>query len=220
VTVRFSTPAAFSTEPELDRAIPHGFDAWIDVAGERGAIAVTQWLERRSIEAEFDFPMVFKGIERLLKLTGDPPSGPIALIAKDLAERVRAGDAEMAEIFWMPVLGNGFERGNAAAVFEAAMAISEIAFSYDEPRTPGRIWIDVLNWTRQPGRRVATELVQTAFDQVIAAATMDGAQVYAAKLEFRQVRFHKTHEAAGEESVEGDWDPDSPLFEPWFSVET
>lgn len=214
--MRFSTPAAFSTEPQLDGQVLAGFDAWIEVAGAVGPIRTTQWLERRWEEDEFPFHVIFAGVERLLKQPRPLDLAACVPTCQDLAERLRPGDAEMSELFWQPVIRWAMETGDSELLLRAAEAATAILNTFDEPRTVGRIWLDVLNWSRQPGRETATDVVETAFERVIAAAERDGAQLYSARLEFAQVQFHRSHATA--ETVSGDWHTNTELFALWYST--
>jgi hypothetical protein len=213
--MRFATPAAFSTEPTLDAQVLSGFDAWIEAARELGPIRVTQWLERRSIGSDFPFHMVFGAIERLLKQSVPIDPGVGTSVCSELAEKLLAGDPEMAEMVLRPVIRWARDRDDAELLMQAGSTATEILNSFDEPQAVGRIWIDVLNWTRQPGHKTSVELIQHAFEQVIAAAERDGAQLYAARLEFEQVQFHRRF--GEQENVTADWRTDAAAFEPWFS---
>src|SRR4051794_15652057 len=171
--MRFSTPAAFSTEPALDAAIAQGFVAWLRAANERGPIAVTQWLERRAIGSDFPFHAVFARIEAVLPLDPDRDIHVMAELCHDLTDRVGPFDAEMAELFCQPVLRSGVRENELNTVAEAAAVITGLARDFGEPQTIARLWLGLLNWTRVRSGETPVEFLETGFDQLSEAAAMD-----------------------------------------------
>jgi hypothetical protein len=213
--MRYATPAAFSTEPTLDGKVLSGFDAWLDAAASAGPIRTTQWLERRSIGAEFPYHMIFAGIDRLLKQPRPIDLAAGAPICEDLADRLLTCDQEMAEVFLQPVIRWAMEIADVELLLRSGSTATGILNSFDEPRSVGRLWVDVLNWTRTPDLISKVDLIEHAFEQVISAAERDGAQLYAARLEFEQVQFHRQHGDLDE--VVGEWRPDRESFAVWYA---
>ncbi|HRA46850.1 MAG TPA: hypothetical protein PK819_02140 [Thermomicrobiales bacterium] len=215
--MRFTTPAAFATEPALDASVVMGYEQWLDVARERGPIAVTQWLERRSFEGEFAFHMMFAAVERLLKQADQGSLRTVAPTLKDLAIRLQPTDPEMAELFWQPVATHAMAQNDFLTLKDAATAITGILREFDEPQGIAIFWWRVLAWTREDGRVAPVDLIATGFEELIAAASMDGQQVLAAQLEFQYVTLHK---ALGETDIAtGDWMPGKPPIALWFPIE-
>jgi hypothetical protein len=214
--MRFSTPAAFSTEPALDAAIAQGFVAWLRAANERGPIAVTQWLERRAIGSDFPFHAVFARIEAVLPLDPDRDIHVVAELCHDLTDRVGPFDAEMAELFCQPVLRSGVRENELNTVAEAAAVITGLARDFGEPQTIARLWLGLLNWTRVRSGETPVEFLETGFDQLSEAAAMDHQPGIAARLEYRLAELHQSLDDDAE-SVTGDWTRGSGLPEAWFA---
>ena len=160
--------------------------------------------------------MTFAGIDRLLKQPGPIDLADGAPICWELAERLLPGDPEMAEVFLQPVIQWAMETADTDLLLQSGSTATAILNSFDEPQAVGRLWLDVLNWSRDLGRTSEVELIEHAFEQVIAAAERDGAQLYAARLEFEQVQFHR--EYGDREAVTGDWRPNGAAFEIWLTT--
>ena len=213
--MRFTTPAAFATEPELDAAVLSGFDTWYDAARERGAAPVTKWLERRVVEDEFPWHDVFRAVNALVSLPPDADQVMVGSAAMPLAERLDPIDEEMVELCLQPVLRWGMDVGDAELLASAGERRSEILLAFAEPRAVAQLWIELLNWSRLPDKSVPVDLIFTALDYVISAASMDGAPGVSATLEYRQAQLHRQFEATGVSIAIGDWLPGSPPFEMW-----
>jgi len=214
--MRFSTPTAFSTEPTLDAAITGGFVAWLEVARERGPIAVTQWLERRAIGSDFPFHVVFARIEALLPLDPDRDLHLVAELSHDLTDRLGPFDAEMAELFWQPVLRRGVRENDFDSIAEAATAITGLAREFGELQTIARLWLALLKWTRVRPGETPVEFLETGFEYLSEAAAMDHQPGIAARLEYRLAQLHQSLDDDAE-SVTGDWTQGSGLPEAWFA---
>ena len=98
---------------------------------------------------------------------------------------------------------------------EATGHIAEIAFEYDEPTSSAEAWIDFLNWRREPESSSDPEAVLTAFDEIVRAAELDGAQAVAAKYGYMQAQFQKLVDADDPRATVGNWLPTADPLEAW-----
>jgi hypothetical protein len=105
--------------------------------------------------------------------------------------------------------------GDADMIAEATSHIAEIAFEVDEPTTAAEVWVDFLNWRREPESSSDADTVLTAFDEIIRAAEMDGAQADAARFGYLQVQFQAMVDAEDERATVGNWMPTDALLEVW-----
>jgi hypothetical protein len=206
------TPLSLSVDPRLDLALKAGVDKWEETVALRGATATARWLIHRSAGADLEQELVIDAIENLL-LWEDPHDR--ALARAEVAEMVQTEDSELAETLWFAVREYAFETGDADLLAEASSHIAEIAIELDDPTSAAEVWIDFLNWRREPESTSDPESVLTALDEIIRAAEMDGAQAEAARFGYMQVQFQRLVDTADERATVGNWlDHENPI-ESW-----
>ena len=206
------SPLVFSANPRLDGALANGIDAWEAEVAERGVLATAKWLMQRSAEVQLDTEFVYEAIENLL--TSERRDDRM-LARAELAEMVQAGDLTLADLLWFAVRDTAIDLGDADMIAEASTHIGEIAFEVDEPTTAAEVWIDFLNWRREPDSTSDPETVLTAFDEVIRAAEMDGAHTDAARFSYLQVQFQALVDTEDERAKVGNWMPNETPFNVW-----
>lgn len=189
-----------------------GIDPWIVAVRDRGALATSKWLIRRSIEVELDEELVLEALENMI-LAEDP--GEAALACAELAEIVQVGDLELADLLWFSVRDYAISVNDPELIVDSTTQIAEIAFELDEVTTAGEVWIDFLNWRREPESTSDAETVLIAFDEIIRSAEMDGAHGDAAKYGYLQVQFQKLVDAEDRRATVGNWMPDQTPFVGW-----
>ena len=208
----FGSPLVFSADPKLDQALAQGIDAWEAEVAERGVMATAKWLTQRSSDAPLDNELLYEAIEYLL--TSERQDDHM-LARAELAEMVQPGDLTLADLLWFAVRDSAIELGDADMIAEASTHIAAIAFDVDEPTTAAEVWIDFLNWRREPDSSSDADTVLTAFDEIIRAAEMDGAQADAARFGYLQVQFQALVDAEDERATAGNWMPNFAPFEVW-----
>ena len=72
------------------------------------------------------------------------------------------------------------EAADSEVYFEGLSQLAEIELEYGDPQAAAALYIDFLNWAREPGHSTEAEAILTAFDQIIELAESDGAQNEAA----------------------------------------
>ena len=206
------SPLKLSVDPRLDLALQAGIDAWETDVVRRGATATAKWILHRSAGADLDSEIVIEAIENLL-LAGDQHDR--ALAQAEIAEMVQPDDPELADVFWFAVRDYAISANDADLLADATGHLAEVAFDLDEPTTAAEVWIDFLNWRREPDSTSDPETVLIAFDEIIRAAEMDGAQAVAARYGYMQVQFQARVDADDDHASVGNWlDHDNPL-ESW-----
>jgi hypothetical protein len=206
------SPLVFSSDPKLDQALAQGIDAWEAEVAERGALATARWLTQRSAGVRLNQELLLEAIDYLL--TSERTDDHM-LARAELAEMVQPGDLTLADLLWFAVRDTAIELGDADMIAEATSHIAEIAFEVDEPTTAAEVWIDFLNWRREPESSSDADTVLTAFDEIIRAAEMDGAQADAARFGYLQVQFQALVDAEDERATAGNWMPTDAPFEVW-----
>jgi hypothetical protein len=206
------SPLRLSVDPRLDLALHAGIDAWEADVARRGATATAKWVLHRASEADLDPEIVLEAIENLILSEGPHDH---ALARAEIAEMVQSDDPDLADVLWFAVRDYAISVNDADLIAEATGHIAEIAFDLDEPTTAAEVWIDFLNWRREPESTSDPETVLTAFDEIIRAAEMDGAQAEAARYGYLQVQFQALVDADNPTATIGNWlNHDSPL-ESW-----
>jgi hypothetical protein len=206
------SPLVFSANPKLDQALGQGIDAWEAEVAEHGALATARWLTQRSVEARLNQELLLEAIEYLL--TSERTDDHM-LARAELAEMMQPGDMTLADLLWFAVRDTAVELGDADMIAEASSHIAEIAFEVEEPTTAAEVWIDFLNWRREPESSSDADTVLTAFDEIIRAAEMDGAQADAARFGYLQVQFQALVDAEDERATAGNWMPSDAPIEVW-----
>ena len=208
----FGSPLVFSADPRLDQALTNGLDAWEAEVAERGVLATGKWLMQRGPEIRLDREMVYEAIENLLT---SERADDLMLARAELAEIVQRADLALADLLWFAVRDLAMDMNDADMIAEASTHIAAIAFEVEEPTTAAEVWIDFLNWRREPGSSSDPDTVLTAFDVIIRAAEMDGAQADAARYGYLQVQFQALVDAADERATVGNWLPDDQPYVVW-----
>lgn len=205
-------PLAFSKDFRLDHSLRTGVDAWEAMVSQRGAAATTTWLMDRSAGAGLDEELVLEAVENLI-VSEDPHDR--ALARAEIAEIAQEEDTELADILWFAVRDYGIETGDADLIVEASTHLAEIALDLDEPTTAAEVWLDFLNWRREPDATSDPESVLTAFDEIISAAELDGAREVAARFGYMQVQFQQLVDADDPRTTVGNWLSNDDPLESW-----
>jgi hypothetical protein len=205
-------PLTVSVDLRLDLALRGGIDTWEAAVADRRATATGKWIMQRSAGSGLDPELVIEAIENLL-LAEDPADR--ALARAEVGEMVQESDPELADLLWFAVREYAMQTGDGDLLSEATGHIAEIAFEYDEPTSAAEAWIDFLNWRREPESSSDPEAVLTAFDEIVRAAELDGAQAVAAKYGYMQVQFQKLVDADDPRATVGNWLPTGEPLEAW-----
>jgi hypothetical protein len=205
-------PLTVSVELRLALALRSGIEAWETTVADRRATATTKWIMQRSAGAGLDQELVIEAIENLL-LAEDPVDR--ALARAELGEMLQESDQELADLLWFAVRDYAMQASDGDLLAEATGHIAEIAFDYDEPTSAAEVWIDFLNWRREPESSSDPEAVLTAYDEIVRAAEMDGAQAVAATYGYQQAQFQKLVDSDDPRATVGNWLPGSDPLETW-----
>jgi hypothetical protein len=100
-------------------------------------------------------------------------------------------------------------------IAEATTRLAAIAEAQGDPLAAAEFYIDFLNWRRLPGHASDPEALETAFDEIVRLATLDGAQKAAALFAYRQATYTRLLDAEDDRAVEGDWEKDPAPYESW-----
>jgi len=202
---------SFTPSPKLDAALQAGWEAWQEAARVEGQQRVAVWLAHRlrnpALKTELS-----ETIEALLT-SDDPEERSLAL--SEIAEIAETIDDLLADTLWEGVLAAGFESEDADLIFEATSHLAAIAEDHGDPLAAAEYYIDFLNWRRQPDHASDPENVESAFDEVVRLAHLDGDRRAAALYEFRQAQFTRLAEADDERATTGDWERDGSPNESW-----
>ena len=204
-------PIGLTVNPRLDAALQAGWDAWNDTARDEGADRVGSWLAQR-----FRNPAIKTDLRDTVEpvwSAGDVEEQAFALA--DLAEIAEAYDALIADTLWEGVLAAGLADDNPDLIIEATTHLAAIAEDYGDPLAAAEYLIDFLNWRRQDDHTSEIEAVETAFDEIIRLARIDGDPRAAALFEFRQAQFTRLAEADEERATNGDWERDAAPYQSW-----
>lgn len=209
------TPLNLTTNPRLDTALHHGWQAWEEAVTAAGAPATAAWLHARA-HGEVGRDELADAVATLIDAED---SDDRATARAELAELLGGIDDAVAETLWEGVLAHGQATGDAETLFDATSHLAAIAEESGDPLTAAEYHIDFLNWRRQPDHSADPELVQTSFDEIIRLAERDGAQTAAAEFTYRQATFTRLTEAdaadADNNATEGDWEQDAAPYVGW-----
>jgi hypothetical protein len=205
-------PLTVSVDLRLDLALRSGIEAWETTVADRRATATTKWIMQRSAGAGLDQELVIEAIENLL-LAEDPADR--ARARAELGEMLQESDQELADLLWFAVRDYAMQASDGDLLAEATGHIAEIAFDYDEPTSAAEVWIDFLNWRREPESSSDPEAVLTAYDEIVRAAEMDGAQAVAATYGYQQAQFQKLVDSEDPRATVGNWLPSADPLETW-----
>jgi hypothetical protein len=197
-----ASPLSLSVDSRLDLALHAGIDAWEKTVAERGATATAKWLRQRAAGADLDDEIMLEALENLI-MSSDPHDRSMA--RAEVAEMTQAGDPELAEVLWFAVRDYAISINDADLLADATGHLAEVAFDLDDPTTAAEVWIDFLNWRREPDSTSDPESVLTAFDEIIRAAEIDGAKADAARFGYLQVQLQALAAAEDERATVGNW---------------
>ncbi len=204
-------PLGLTVNPMLDAAVGTGWEAWDAAARVAGVETVTAWLAHR-----LGVPSAKGEAGPLVQALLDAhTSEERAEAASELAELVDGVDDLVADTLWEGVLAAGWEAEDPDIIFEATVRLAGIAEAHGELLAAAEYVIAFLNWRRQDGRVSDAEQVETAFDEVVRLATLDGAVRQAAVYAYRQAGYTRLVEEEDERAVEGDWERDRRPYEGW-----
>lgn len=206
-----NTPLNLTVNPRLDSALAEGWSAWEDAARETGVQRTTSWAVQRTAP---DVPKedLRDHIDALLTAED---ADAAAFARAELAELVEEADDALADRLWEGVLDRGFETDDPDLIFEATSHLAAIAEDHDDPLTAAEYFIDFLNWRRKPSSVSDPDAVQTAFDEVIRLAEVDGQPKEAALFGFRQVAFTKLVDAEADQASSGNWETGETPYTSW-----
>jgi hypothetical protein len=205
------TPLNFSFDAGLDAALTKGWTGWIETARKKGIERTAEWLLRRG-ETGLDLSDLEPLLETLLE-----SSVPFdrAMAASELAELTEVEDDAMAATLWEGVMVSGREAGDSEVYFEGLSQLAEIELEYGDPQAAAALYIDFLNWAREPGHSTEAEAILTAFDQIIELAEGDGAPTASAEYAHAQTRFFRSVDGDDSRIVSGNWEANGDEYVVW-----
>jgi hypothetical protein len=205
------TPLNFSFDAGLDAALTKGWTGWIETARKKGIERTAEWLLRRG-ETGLDLSDLEPLLETLLE-----SSVPFdrAMAASELAELTEVEDDAMAATLWEGVMVSGREAGDSEVYFEGLSQLAEIELEYGDPQAAAALYIDFLNWAREPGHSTEAEAILTAFDQIIELAEGDGAPTASAEYAHAQTRFFRSVDGDDSRIVSGNWEANVDEYVVW-----
>ena len=206
------TPLTFSFDAGLDAALTKGWGAWIDAARAKGIERTAEWLLRRE-DSGLDLSDLEPLLETLLESTSPFDR---AMAASELAELTELEDDAVAATLWEGVLVSGREAEDSEVYFEGLAQLAEIELEYGDPQAAAALYIDFLNWAREPGRSAEAETILTAFDQIIQLAEGDGAPSASAEFAHAQTRFFRSIDGDDSRIVSGNWEPNDNPYAVWI----
>ncbi len=205
------TPMTFSFDPGLDLALTRGWATWIDVARNKGVERTAEWLLRRD-EIGLDPDELDALITTLLE---SESAFDRSMAASELAEYVADEDDAVAAVLWEGVLTSGRDANDSEVYFEGLSHLAEIEDDYGDPQAAAALYVDFLNWTREPGRSTEAEAIFSAFDRLIELAESDGAPAAAAGYGHIQNRFFRFVDGDDSRIVSDEWDPGELPYGVW-----
>lgn len=209
------SPLTFSFDAGLDAALTRGWTGWIEVARKKGLERTAEWLMRRD-ETGLDLSDLAPLLETLLE-----SSSPFdrAMAASELAELTEMEDDEMAATLWEGVMICGREASDSEVYFEGLSQLAEIEMEYGDPQSAAALYIDFLNWAREPDHSTEAEAILSAFDQIIALAESDGAPAESAAFANAQARFFRSVDGDESRIVSENWEPHRDPYLVWNDSE-
>jgi hypothetical protein len=206
-----SSPLRLTRSPRLDNALRLGWEPFSRTLAAAGPQDAARWLSARTGD-----PELAEVAEPLLAsaLGHDPDEAADALFGlAELAEETE--DELLADTLWEGVLDRAREIGEGDLIAEATRRLAALAERHGDPLAAAELFIEFLNWRRQPEHSSDPEDVETAFDEIVRLAAADGAQQAVAQYAYRQVGFTRLLDAEDPRAVEGDWETDSLAYQTW-----
>lgn len=204
-------PLNLTVNPRLDAALQSGWESWFLAATAEGSAKVAIWFARRlrnpALKSE-----ISDTLDAVLH-SDEPEDRAIAL--SELAEIAEGHDDLLTDTLWEGVLASGNETGDPDLIFEAISHLAAIAEDHDEFLAAAEYYLEFLNWRRQPDHESDPELVESAFDEVIRLAQLDGDRRATALFEHRLARFVRLENADDERTTAGDWEDDPAPYPSW-----
>lgn len=204
-------PLTFSPHPKLDHALQMGWPAWIMAARTVGAETVASWMARRLGDAAMQSAL----LDPVRVVLGTEDVDVRAVATAELAELAEDQDDLLADTLWDGVLAAGRRADDPDLIFEATVHLSAIAEAHGDPLAAAEYYMDFLNWRRIPSHVGEPEAVETAFDEIIRLAQLDGAQEAVARWEYRQAGYARLLDAGDDRATEGDWERDPAPYAGW-----
>jgi hypothetical protein len=204
-------PLNLTLNPKLDVALADGWQAWEAAARIAGLSRTLAWAGQR---AGSELPA--EDLREYLSALLDAEDEETAVFARaELAELLEESDDELADSLWSGVLARGLAVADPDLIFEASSHLAAIAEELGDPLEAAEYFIDYLNWRRSPEGISDVESVQTAFEEVIRLAELDGERKIAAQFSYRQVRFAKIADMEAETATAGDWETEDAPYASW-----
>ncbi|MEA2514744.1 MAG: hypothetical protein QOF01_172 [Thermomicrobiales bacterium] len=202
---------SFTLNPKLDAALQSGWEAWYDTARSEGPMRVTAWLAQRlrnpALKADLR--------DTIESLLSSDESEERALALSEIAEIAEGHDDLVADTLWEGVLAAGLESDDPDLIFEATSHLAAIAEDHGDPLAAAEYYLDFLNWRRHDDHASDAEAVESAFDEIIRLAELDGDRRAAALFGFRQAQFTRLAEADEERASSGDWESEPAPYQSW-----
>lgn len=204
-------PITLTTSPCLDATIHQGWDAWITVVQDLGASATSVWLSQRAGDRDLRAAL-FPALEAVLT-AGGPDDEVEARI--ELAELSEVVDDLVVETCWEGVLLAARAAGDGDAMAVATTRLATISEAHGDALTAAELYIEFLNWRRQPGSSSDSDAVATSFEEIIRLAERDRNPKAAAIYTFRYATFTQMVDRDDGRVVAGDWEANESPYEAW-----
>jgi len=204
-------PLNLTVSSSLDAALHEGWEAWDAAARQAGPDRVSAWLAHR-----LDWPALrTEVLETVHAFLSTDDEEERAMLRAELAEIAESRDDFLADTLWEGVLAAGLTLDDPDLIFEATGHLAALAEAQGDLLAAAEHYIDFLNWRRQDEHTSDVEAVETAFDEIIRLARLDGDQRAAALFEFRQAAFTRLAEVDEDRAMVGDWERDPTPYRSW-----
>ncbi len=203
-------PIALTADPKLDAALARGWEEWEQAAKGAGVGAVAGWLALRL----GDLGRKRELLQPVASLLEAADAEDRALARAELAELVEEDDA-LADTLWEGVLAHGVAAEDGDTIAEATTRLASIAEAHGDPLAAAEYHLEFLNWRRSDAHVSDPEAVETAMEEVVRLARLDGEQRFAALFEFRLAAFVRLVEGEDDRAAEGDWESDPTPYQSW-----
>ncbi len=203
-------PIALTADPKLDAALALGWEEWEQAAKGAGVGAVAGWLALRL----GDLGRKRELLQPVASLLEAADAEDRALARAELAELVEEDDA-LADILWEGVLAHGVAAEDGDTIAEATTRLASIAEAHGDLLAAAEYHLEFLNWRRSDAHVSDPEAVETAMEEVVRLARLDGEQRFAALFEFRLASFVRLVEREDDRAAEGDWESDPTPYQSW-----
>ncbi len=203
-------PIALTADPKLDAALARGWEEWEQAAKGAGVGSVAGWLALRlgGLGRKREL------LQPVASLLEAADAEDRALARAELAELVEEDDA-LADTLWEGVLAHGVAAEDGDTIAEATTRLASIAEAHGDPLAAAEYHLEFLNWRRSDAHVSDPEAVETAMEEVVRLARLDGEQRFAALFEFRLAAFVRLVEGEDDRAAEGDWESDPTPYQSW-----